>query len=116
TDVADLLRAGDLVVAPARYEPYGLAVHEALCCGVPAIVSACAGVAERFTPDLRDLLLPDATDVDDLARRIRDWRERQDHYRTCALSLSRELRQYTWDEMSRRMSEAIDGMPVGGVV
>ena len=37
---------------PARYEAYGLAVHEALCRGLPALVSASAGVAERYPADL----------------------------------------------------------------
>ncbi len=47
--VFDVLAASDLLVSPTRYEPYGLNVQEALCCGVPAIVSASAGVAERYS-------------------------------------------------------------------
>ncbi|MDK2408772.1 glycosyltransferase [Aphanizomenon sp. PH219] len=46
-DVPNLLRAADCLVAPTRYEAYDLGVHEALCCGLPAIVSADAGVDER---------------------------------------------------------------------
>jgi glycosyltransferase involved in cell wall biosynthesis len=46
-DVPRLVRAADLLVAPTRYEAYGLGVHEALCCGLPALVSGNAGVAER---------------------------------------------------------------------
>ena len=38
-DVPAVLAACDLLVSPARYEPYGLNVHEALCCGLPALVS-----------------------------------------------------------------------------
>src|SRR2546428_102724 len=58
TDVPDLLRAADVLIAPSRYEPYGLTVHEALCCGLPALVSAAAGVAERYPAELSDLLIP----------------------------------------------------------
>src|SRR5262249_56896294 len=57
-DVPDMLRAVDALVAPTRYEAYGLGVHEALCCGLPAFVTATAGVAQRFPPELADLLLP----------------------------------------------------------
>src|SRR5436190_12266233 len=46
-DLPQLLQACDALVAPTRYEAYGLAVHEALCCGLPAIVSSSAGVAVR---------------------------------------------------------------------
>ncbi|MCE9531237.1 MAG: glycosyltransferase family 4 protein, partial [Planctomycetes bacterium] len=57
TDVPDLLHAANLLVAPTRYEAYGLGVHEALCCGIPAITSASAGVAEQYPGDASDLLL-----------------------------------------------------------
>ena len=54
-DVPRLVRAADMLVAPTRYEAYGLGVHEALCCGLPAVVSADAGVAERYPAELADL-------------------------------------------------------------
>ena len=38
-DVPQILSACDALVAPTRYEAYGLGVHEALCSGLPAIVS-----------------------------------------------------------------------------
>ena len=39
-DVPSILRAADCLVAATRYEAYGLGVHEALCCGLPAITTA----------------------------------------------------------------------------
>ena len=52
-----VLAACDLLVSPTRYEAYGLNVQEALCCGLPAIVSAGGGrgralprVAPRAAP------------------------------------------------------------------
>ena len=65
-DVPDLLRACDALVSPTRYEAYGLNVHEALCCGLPALVSRSAGVAERYPAGLADLLIPDPDDPADL--------------------------------------------------
>ena len=66
SDVPDLLRAADALVAPTRYEAYGLGVHEAICCGLPAFVSRESGVAERYPDSLRPrLLLNDPDDVDD---------------------------------------------------
>ena len=73
-DVPRVLAACDLLVSPTRYEAYGLNVQEALCCGLPAIVSASAGVAERYPGPLGALLLPDPDDDADLASRIAAWR------------------------------------------
>ncbi len=56
-DVPKVLAACDALVAPTRYEAYGAGVHEALCCGLPALVTATAGVAERYPTALRPLLL-----------------------------------------------------------
>ena len=74
-DVPRLLGACDALIAPARYEAYGLGVHEAVCCGLPAIVSRCAGVAERYPSDLDDLLLDDPNDTDELIARLLHWRK-----------------------------------------
>lgn len=49
TDVPQVLAAGDILVSPNRYEAYGLGVHEALCRGLPVLVSRSSGIAERLT-------------------------------------------------------------------
>jgi glycosyltransferase involved in cell wall biosynthesis len=107
TDVPDLLRAADALASPTRYEAYGLAVHEALCCGLPAFVSADAGVAERYPPALADLLLPDPDDPADLAARLRRWRADPGSMRDRVRPLSDALRAYTWDDMARDFLRAI---------
>lgn len=103
TDVPDLLRAADCLVAPTRYEAYGLGVHEALCCGLPAIVSATAGVAERYPPNLSALLLANPEDVSLLVQRLQHWRQKQDDYRAAIDPFSQTLRQYGWDDMAEKM-------------
>jgi glycosyltransferase involved in cell wall biosynthesis len=101
SDVPALLRACDAMIAPTRYEAYGLGIHEALCCGLPAFVSSDAGVAERYPTELRDLLLPDPEDVNALVQRLRTWRDNVYYWRERVLPFSRELRRYTWNDMSR---------------
>jgi glycosyltransferase involved in cell wall biosynthesis len=105
TDVADLMAAADVLVHPARYEAYGLAVHEALCCGVPAIVSSCAGVVERIPDTLAGLLIHDANSVDDLAARFLYWRERAPDLRVRAHNVGATLRTRSWDDMSREIAD-----------
>jgi glycosyltransferase involved in cell wall biosynthesis len=110
SDVAELLPACDVLAAPTRYEAYGLGVHEALCCGVPAFVSRSAGVAERYPVALSDLLLDDPDDDVDLARRLLDWRGRREAYWDSALGLAEQLRSYTWEHMAGRMVELMEGV------
>ncbi len=105
-DVPDLLRAADALVHPARYEAYGLGVHEALCCGLPAVVSAVAGVAERYPPDVSDLLLTDPESPAELAARLRHWRANRESLAARVRPLSERLRKYSWDDMGRDFLEA----------
>ena len=111
--IADVLAASDLLVSPVRYEPYGLNVREALCCGVPAMVSASAGVAERYTAETRDLLIPDPTDVDGLAARMLGWRSNMNAWKQRVAPLARQLRTRTWEAMAREMIELVEGERAG---
>lgn len=107
-DVRRVLFAADAIVAPTRYEAYGLAVQEAICCGVPAIVSRAAGVAERIPAPLDALLLDDPGDADELARRLREWISGTDRYHAAALELSAALRAWTWDQMAARIVDIVE--------
>ena len=102
-DVPTLLAASDALIAPTRYEAYGQGVHEALCCGVPALVTETAGVAERYPSSLQDLLIPDPEDLDDLRERLRAWRNRIDEYKALVLPLSQQLRAHTWEHMAAQI-------------
>lgn len=110
SDVPDLLRAADCLVAPTRYEAYGLGVHEALCCGLPSLVSATSGVAERYPPALSDLLLPDPENAADLVRRLRRWQEAAGKYCQMLNSFSEQLRAYSWDNMAQSILEKMEEM------
>jgi len=106
-DVPELLAACDLLVHPSRYEAYGLGVHEAVCRGIPALVSAQAGVAERYPPALHDLLIPDPDDSAGLADRLVRWRENLVAFRAAVVPLSHSLRSQTWDHMAERIVQIV---------
>jgi glycosyltransferase involved in cell wall biosynthesis len=103
--IADLLAAADLLVSAARYEPYGLNVHEAVCRGVPAIVTASSGVAERYPTALADMLLPDAENVGDLAERMLAWSTNITAVRERFEPFRRMLASWTADAMAGRIVE-----------
>ena len=107
-DIPDLLRDSIALVSPTGYEAYGLAVHEAICCGVPAVVSADAGVAERYPTDLSHLLLSDPNDADELARKLRECASPSDDRRAALRRFSDELRCRTWDDMSAGIERLIE--------
>lgn len=107
-DVPQLMAAADLLLAPTRYEAYGLGVHEALCTGLPALVSRTAGVAERYPPELQALLLEDPNDVGELVRRLEDWRAREAEFAPHIAALAGLLRSHTWDSMSAQMVELLE--------
>jgi glycosyltransferase involved in cell wall biosynthesis len=98
--IADVLAAADVLVSPVRYEAYGLNVQEAICCGVPAIVSECAGVAERYPAQLAGLLLRDPANVGELVERMRGWRESIDAWRESVKPFAYELRSRSWEAMA----------------
>jgi glycosyltransferase involved in cell wall biosynthesis len=98
--VADLLAASDLLVSPVRYEAYGLNVQEALCRGVPAIVSRTAGIAERYPAELSGLILRHPSSVDELVERLLDWRGAMLTWKESIKPLAAELRARSWHDMA----------------
>jgi glycosyltransferase involved in cell wall biosynthesis len=98
--VRTVLAAADALVSPTHYDAYGLGVHEALCCGLPAFVTCTAGIAERYPSDLTDLLLANPPSVDDLTRRLRQWRRDMTGYMARVAQFSARLRQRTWADMA----------------
>jgi glycosyltransferase involved in cell wall biosynthesis len=107
-DMPDVLAALDALVHPARYEAYGLSVHEALCRGVPALVSAAAGVAEQYPQTLSELLIDSPGDPAELAERLRRWRCDSDRFRSLVVPLSEKLRARTWDHMASDIAALVD--------
>jgi glycosyltransferase involved in cell wall biosynthesis len=106
-DVPALIAASDLLVHPARYEAYGLGVHEALCRGIPALVSASAGVAERYPANLSDLLLQDPESVDELCDRLLRCRAQIDRLTRELGPFADALRGRSWDDMADEIVRAV---------
>ena len=107
-DVEQVLRASDLLVAPTRYEPYGLAVHEALCCGLPALVSRGAGVAERYPRALGRLLIDDPASANELVRRVPSALELSGEERGELGALGERLRARSWERVAEDLIATIE--------
>ncbi|MGH7915328.1 MAG: glycosyltransferase family 4 protein, partial [Candidatus Binataceae bacterium] len=108
TFVAGVLWGCDALVLPSRYEGYGRPVQEALCCGLPALVSRASGIADQYPAELADLIVPDAEDVADLAARLVRWRNTADAWRETIRPFSAALREHTWRRMAEEMVAIIE--------
>ncbi len=106
-DVPELMKTADVLIHPARYEAYGLAVQEALCTGIPALVSRDAGVAERYGTDLYELLIPTPLKADGVADRMSHWRQNAAELKRRVAILSENLRRYTWDDMASAIAKLL---------
>jgi glycosyltransferase involved in cell wall biosynthesis len=111
-DIHQLYWACDALVSPTRYEAYGLAIHEALCCGLPALVSGSAGVAERFSVELSDLVLSDPEDAGDLAVRLRRCRADLSAARRGVARLAESLRTRTWEHVAQDVIELVEATTI----
>jgi glycosyltransferase involved in cell wall biosynthesis len=96
------------LVHPARYEAYGLGVHEAICRGIPAIVGARAGVAELYPDELRGLLIENVEDAREIADRIHRWRSDAAMIAEKVRPFSERLRSRSWDDMAAELVRVAD--------
>jgi glycosyltransferase involved in cell wall biosynthesis len=106
-DVDVVLAAADVLVHPARYEPYGLGVQEALCRGVPAIISRACGIAERYPAELRDLIVMES-DARALASTLQAWASQKREWAERVAPFGARLRSRTWDDMAAEIVAAVE--------
>ena len=107
-NAGELLDAADLIVSPVRYEAYGLAVHEAICRGVPPLVSRTAGIVERFPSGFDGMLLDRPGAAEELAARLLEWRRDVPAWRRRADALRQTFRGATLDTMCGAIAQVGD--------
>jgi len=106
-DIDRLFAAVDAVALPSLFEPFGNVVMEAMAAGLPALCSKQTGAAELIPRGLRELVIEDPTNIEDLARRVNLLlRLRGD-----ASRLVRETaEQYTWERYGTELLRIISGL------
>jgi glycosyltransferase involved in cell wall biosynthesis len=62
--------ASDVMVLPSEYEPFGLVVNEALCCGCPVIASDRVGATQDLIRPLQTNFIFPCGDVENLAQAL----------------------------------------------
>jgi hypothetical protein len=72
------------------------------------MVTGSAGVAERYSSEMAELLIPDPEDAEGLAARIISWRRAPAMWKERVHPVANELRRRTWDAMSREIVQIAD--------
>lgn len=103
-----LLAASDALVAPSRYEPYSIAAHEALSCGLPVFITALSGIAGLYPKSLRHFLLEDPESVGELTARLRAWRNDPEGHHQQVAAFGERLRSFTWRDMADAIIALVD--------
>ena len=71
SELPALYAASDVFVLPSEHEPWGLAVNEAMCAGLPVVVSREVGCVADLVRDGVNGYTPAAGDIEGLARALR---------------------------------------------
>lgn len=104
-DMENYYAASDMMIFPTLYEPFGLAVTEAMAAGLPVIVSAQAGAAELITDGSDGLVLKDRNDSKELADKI----ARLAGSKTARAEIGQQARKtaerYSWDIIAEKTGE-----------
>ncbi|MFH8487273.1 glycosyltransferase [Streptomyces longisporoflavus] len=115
-DVPSLLRAADVVLCPADYEPFGIVPLEAMACGRPVVASAVGGQLDTVADPATGRLVP-PRDPAALARAVAELlgdsvlREASGE-----AGRRRVLRRYDWGQVAAATEaaycEVLDAKPV----
>jgi glycosyltransferase involved in cell wall biosynthesis len=96
-----LLASADLFLSPVRYEPYGLAIQEALCAGTPTLFSRAAGIAERLPPECANLVVRENADAAEWASSLAGALEDLEGVRASVRAAREELLRWSWKDFAR---------------
>jgi L-malate glycosyltransferase len=113
-DIPELLATFDLFVSPARAEPFGLSIVEAMAAGVPVIATASEGAREIIQDRETGRLVP-IGDTHALAEAIRDLLDNPAERERLAQNAQRDARtRFSLSRMVDRTEQVYTEVTAGG--
>jgi len=108
SQLAPYYQAADIFVLPSIEETWGLVVNEAMHFGLPVVASDQVGCAADLVRSRETGLIFRSNDADDLARALQELIENDRLRVECSQNASRAIREYTPDNASKGIVEALD--------
>ena len=100
--------SSDVMVLPSNYEPSGVVVNEAMCCGCPVIASDRVGAArDLVAPVNEDFIYPHG-DVDALSARLRKYSLEPMEMKRWRYAVTERMRTWSPAQNIAAIVEAID--------
>ncbi len=108
-DVLDFYAAADFYVAPSKEDSFNLPALEAMACGLPVIVSTCAGISEYIHDRVDGILLLNPEDPGELAAVLRRFLMAPELMQTIGENASRTASELSWDRHAAAIHNLIRG-------
>jgi glycosyltransferase involved in cell wall biosynthesis len=106
-EVLDLYAAADVYVSPSREDSFGLPVAEAMACGLPAITSVCAGVADYIHDGIDGFVLREPRDAKTLGKLIERLQSQPDLRSVVGEAASKTIQEWDWDRNAAAVWELL---------
>jgi UDP-glucose:(heptosyl)LPS alpha-1,3-glucosyltransferase len=106
-EVLDLYAAADVYVSPSREDSFGLPVAEAMACGLPAITSVCAGVADYMHDGIDGFVLREPQDAETLSKLLRRLQSQPDLRRVVGEAASKTIQEWDWNRNAAAIWELL---------
>lgn len=102
SQVVQLLNGCEFVVAPSRWEPFGLVALEAMAAGKPVLATRVGGLPEFVPGSGNHLVTPT---VEKLAEGLKEWLKHTEEIKALAAQNRVRAAAYTWDKMIEQYLE-----------
>ncbi|MGZ5712502.1 MAG: glycosyltransferase family 4 protein [Burkholderiales bacterium] len=110
SELPALYAASDVFVLPSEHEPWGLAVNEAMCAGLPIVVSREVGCVADLVTDGVNGYTPAAGDIEGLARALQRLLEDEGLRRRQGQESLARIRQWGYQQCLEGVRSAFAGL------
>ena len=113
-DVLDFYAAADVYISPSREDSFGLPVAEAMACGLPAITSIFAGIADYVHDGVDGFVVRDPSDARALAELIELLEADGDLRRNLGEAAAKAILQWDWNSNAAAVWKLLSGVEAKG--
>jgi glycosyltransferase involved in cell wall biosynthesis len=114
SELPALYAASDVFVLPSEHEPWGLAVNEAMCAGLPVVVSREVGCVADLDREGVNGYTPAAGDIEGLARALRRLIEDESQRRRQGQASLARILQWGYQQSLEGIRSALAGLKSRG--